>query len=116
MFSLNSSDRFYLYSGFADMRQSFDGLCGIVTNALNGNPQSGCVYVFLNKTKNKIKLLHWESGGFTLYYKRLEVGTFEMPSIKEGQKSVSITWPELVMMISGYSLKHIKRSKKRYEI
>ena len=77
MFALSSSNKFHLYSHPTDMRKSFDGLCGLVTNDLNQNPSNGSVYIFINKVRNKIKLLHWQSGGFVLYYKSLETGTFE---------------------------------------
>jgi len=59
------------------MRKSFDSLSGIIRNELGGNPCSGDVFIFINRLRNKIKLLHWQGIGFTLYYKRLEEGTFE---------------------------------------
>jgi len=62
------------------MRKSFDSLRGLVINDLDQNPDNGTVYIFINKVRNKVKLLHWQSGGFMLYYKRLESGTFELPA------------------------------------
>ena len=56
MFSLGAA-RYYLYREPADMRKSFDGLCGLVTNHLHQNPSNGDVYIFLNKPRNRIKLL-----------------------------------------------------------
>src|SRR5690606_31002029 len=79
MFSLGSSHRFYLYDGNCDMRKSFDGLCGLVASAMERRPTSGEVFVFLNRNRTHIKLLHWESGGFVLYNKRLEQGVFSVP-------------------------------------
>ena len=76
MFSLGSSHRFYLYDGHFDMRKSFDGLFGLVITVMGRQPTSGEVFVFLNRNRTHIKLLHWEHGGFVLYYKRLERGTF----------------------------------------
>src|SRR5690606_22725089 len=76
MFSLGSSHRFYLSEGHCDMRKSFDGLCGLVISVRQRQPTSGEVFVFLNRSRTHIKLLHWEHGGFVLYYKRLEQGTF----------------------------------------
>jgi len=57
------------------MRKSFDGLSGIVQSQLNRNPTSGEVFIFVNRRRNRVKLLKWEQGGFILYYKRLESGT-----------------------------------------
>lgn len=84
------------------MRKSFDGLSGIVSNELNRDPTSGDVFIFLNKRKNLIKLLHWERGGFVLYYKRLEKGTFTPPRLK---KDGSVSWPDLILMNEGISIK-----------
>ncbi|MFO7845399.1 MAG: IS66 family insertion sequence element accessory protein TnpB [Balneolaceae bacterium] len=75
MFSLSSSHRYNLYRGACDMRKSFNGLSGLVRSELGRDPTSGEVFVFLNRRLTLLKLLHWESGGFVLYYKRLEEGT-----------------------------------------
>ncbi|QEM05029.1 IS66 family insertion sequence element accessory protein TnpB [Mucilaginibacter rubeus] len=111
MFSLGSSHRFYLYSGHCDMRKSFDGLCGLVSSGLQRSPTSCEVFVFLNRSRTHIKLLHWESGGFVLYYKRLEQGTFLSP--KDGGNEMS--WSYLVLMVEGI---HVVKSiqKKRYSL
>ena len=93
------------------MRKGFDSLAGLVQVELKSNPQDGSVYVFMNKNRNLIKLLHWDKGGFTLYYKRLERGVFERPS---SVASSQITWAELVMIVEGIELDSIKK-KVRYK-
>ena len=108
MFSLSSTHQFVLYKPPCDMRKSFDGLCGLVYNELNLTAHDGNVYVFINRKRNQMKLLHWEYGGFVLYHKRLEQGTFALPIIDD--KS-TITWSDLVLMIEGIQV--IKSSKKR---
>jgi transposase len=113
MFSLSSSLTYYIYRGQADMRKSFDGLSGLVQNELQRNPLSGEVFIFISRRRNTIKLLHWESGGFVLYYKRLEKGTFEIPRYDIQTGSYQICWTELVMMIEGISIQRIKL-RKRY--
>ena len=55
---------FYLYSQPTDMRKSFDGLSGIVTNNLLGNPTSGDVYIFINRRRDRMKLLVWDGTSF----------------------------------------------------
>jgi transposase len=109
MFSLNSSHQYLLYQGHCDMRKSFDGLCGLVVSALQRNATSGDVFVFLNRSRTHIKLLHWEHGGFVLYYKRLEEGTFRPPS--KGQ----LSWAELVLMIEGIQVQK-SRQLRRYQL
>jgi len=107
MFSLTSSHRYYLYDQPTDMRKSFDGLSGIVQSQLQRNPANGSVYVFINKKRNKIKLLHWESGGFALYYKRLEKGVYEMPRTRD--KNHQLSWSTLMMIVEGISLDYLRR-------
>lgn len=115
MFSLASSLTYYLYRGHTDMRKSFDGLCGLVQNELRRNPMSGEVFIFISRRRNSIKLLHWENGGFVLYYKRLESGTFELPEYDPGTAGYRIRWFDLMMMVEGLSMKNIKH-RKRYSL
>ena len=95
------------------MRKSFEALSGLVRNELGRDPTNGEVFVFLNRSRNCIKLLHWESGGFVLYYKRLEKGTFTPPLLKG--KNTVLRWPELVLMIEGIQVKS-SIQKARYQL
>ena len=110
MFSLSSSQQYLLYRTPTDMRKNFDGLCGIVINHLKKDPRSGQIFIFINKRRDKIKLLVWEHGGFTLYYKRLEQGTFELPVFTEQSRQLS--WSELTMIVMGISLQKTKKRKR----
>jgi hypothetical protein len=109
VFALTSAHRFLLYRGITDFRKGFDGLSGIVRNELDRDPASGEVFVFINRGRNRIKLLQWQDGGFVLYYKRLEKGTIEMPISNNSDSTCKISWPDLVMMIEGIGLKRIDR-------
>lgn len=113
MFTLSSSHKFLLYSQPTDMRKSFDGLSGLVENHLEGNPRSGEVYLFINKRRDRIKLLHWQGSGYTLYYKQLESGTFELPAYDSDYASISLNYAQTVMLIDGISIKNIQR-RRRY--
>jgi len=97
------------------MRKGFDGLCGLVHQELRRRPVTGEVFVFVNRQRDKIKLLHWEQGGFVLYYKRLERGTFEVPKVRTGQKTCQITWSSLMLMIEGIMIEKSKQ-RRRYFI
>ena len=93
------------------MRKSFDGLCGLVISGMQRQPTSGEVFVFLNRSRTHIKLLHWEHGGFVLYYKRLEQGTFGPPALKKGE----LAWSDLVLLVEGIQVvKSVQ--KKRYSL
>lgn len=115
MFSLSSTFRYYFYSSATDMRKGFDGLCGLVYAELGRRPVSGEVYIFVNHQRDKIKLLHWEAGGFVLYYKRLERGTFELPRICSVGKTCQISWSSLMLMVEGISIEKYKQ-RRRYFI
>ncbi len=112
MFALTNQNIFYLYRYSTDMRKSFDSLCGVITNDMQRNPASGEVFIFINKPRNRIKLLHWERGGYLLYYKRLETGTFDLPEIDSNTKDFCIAWHQLVMLIEGISFKNLKTKKR----
>lgn len=112
MFSLTSSLHYYLYSQPTDMRKSFDSLCHLIEAGMLRNPLSGEVFIFINRPRNRMKILHWDFGGFVLYYKRLESGTFELPSGVLNSTSVVINWSELIMMVQGISLQHIHTRKR----
>jgi transposase len=111
MFSLGAS-RYYLYREPTDIRKSFDGLCGLVTERLGQNPMSGDVFIFINKPRNRMKLLRWEPGGFVLFYKRLERGTFELPILPGEVLSQRIGYGELAMIITGISMKYAKKRRR----
>lgn len=111
MFNLTSSQRYFLCNEATDMRKGFDGLSGLVRTHFQADPMNGSVYVFLNKNRNLIKLLHWEHGGFTLYYKRLEKGQFERPSLEQ---SPLISWTTLMMIVEGISLSHVYKKERFY--
>lgn len=96
------------------MRKGFDGLCGIIRNELSCDPLSGDIFIFLNKRRNQIKLLLWEKDGFSTYYKRLESGTYELPTIKNNASTVELRSDELLMILQGIILKSVRR-KKRFD-
>lgn len=112
MFSLGSSHRYYLYQGHCDMRKSMDGLSGLVSNELCRSPTSGEVFVFVNRRRTHMKLLHWEPGGFVLYYKRLENGTFSLP---KNAPVASLSWSDLVLMVQGIRIVKSYQNK-RYQL
>lgn len=108
MFSVTST-RYFLFRAPTDMRKSFDGLCGLITGQLHQNPMSGDLFVFINKQRNRVKLLRWEPGGFVLFYKRLERGTFELPPWEQTALGNSLEYAELAMIVSGISLRNTKK-------
>lgn len=113
MLSLSSHQRYFLYKPATDMRKGFAGLSGLVRQYINHDLMSGDVFIFINRRRDRIKLLMWDNTGFALYYKQLEKGTFELPS-KQGDSAFELDWSELVMLLEGIEIKSIKR-RKRYQ-
>lgn len=113
MFNLNESNRIMMSQHPSDMRIGVNGMCGKVRSA-GLNPTSGDVFIFVGKTRNVMKILHWERGGYVMYYKRLEQGRFH-PRIflRETFGFRSIRWDELVLLIEGISPRVARR--RRYE-
>lgn len=114
MFSLGEAHTYYLCPTAVDMRKGFDTLSGVVTNLMKRDPLTGEVFIFINKSRNTIKLLHWERGGLVLYHKRLERGTIELPKYDKTTSSFSLNWSDLVLMIEGIKTAGLIR-RKRFE-
>ncbi|MDP5231416.1 MAG: IS66 family insertion sequence element accessory protein TnpB [Cellulophaga sp.] len=114
MLTLDTTYEFELCLLPTDMRKSFDSLCGVVTTDLNADPTNGTVYLFANKLRDKIKILHWRTGGFVLYYKRLEKGTFELPLYDKSVKSIQLTYTQLILLFDGITIGNLS-SKNRYK-
>ena len=113
MFGLSAAVRVYLAKEPADMRKSFDGLCGLVRSVLLADPLDGSLFLFVNRRGDRIKMLWWDRDGLALFYKRLESGTFEMLRPDGEAVALELDATELAMLLSGVSLDSVKR-RKRY--
>lgn len=102
---LNGSipNRVYLACGPTDMRKSIDGLAAIVSFTFKLDPFSDSLFVFCNRGANKIKILHWDTNGFWLYYRRLEKGRFQWPDA-DVSGPISISRRQLDWLLSGLTL------------
>lgn len=78
----------YLAHGVTDMRLSIDGLAAKVQETFQLDPCSSDIFLFCNKNRDRVKILHWEHNGFWLYYRRLENGTFRWPDGPEDQTTI----------------------------
>jgi transposase len=100
----------YLACGATDMRKSFNGLTAIVQAQFQISPFSSTIFAFCNKSRDGIKLLEWDTNGFWLYYKRLEVGHFNWPKVGS-TKEMSLTDDELELLLSSTKLDQKLRRK-----
>lgn len=103
---------YHLYRKETDMRKGFNLLCGIVTNELGRQVTQGDAFIFINKPRTHLKLLVYEQGGFSIFYRRLEKGAFEVPPFDLDCKSMQITSHQLYFILQGISLKGVKYRKK----
>jgi transposase len=114
MLSLSSQLRIYVHSGPADMRKSFDGLSGLVRSAFQADPLDGSLFLFLNRRRDRVKILYWDRDGLALWCKRLEQGTFEMIPAADGSAAVQIDATQLAMWLGGVPLASSTQRRKRY--
>ena len=80
------------------------------------NVTDGSLFLFVNRRRDRIKALWWEAGGLTLWYRRLEKGTVELPKPQSDQAHVTIDNVELAMWIAGVSLESAKVRRKRMKV
>ena len=81
-----------------DFRRSIDGLCAIVVGQLGQRPQDG-IYIFYNRTRDRVKVLGWHRNGFVLIYKRLEQGRFH--AANQSQGTVNVDERQLTWLLAG---------------
>jgi transposase len=114
LLSLSDRRHYHLYRKETDMRKGFNLLCGIVINELGRQVMGGDAFIFINKPRTHLKLLVYEQGGFTIFYRRLEKGAFEVPAFNLDAKSMEISCDQLHFILKGIPLKNIKY-RKRYQ-
>lgn len=89
-----------------DARKSIDGLCALVHEHFSKNPQCGSVFIFFNKSKDKVKILWWNANGFVLFYKRLEKHRFVLPT--KITETLEITQAQLHGLLAGLDFSLMK--------
>src|SRR5476651_1007796 len=114
MLSLSLPARVFLCMLPTDMRKSFDSLAGLVEQQLGQDPLAGDLFVFRSRRGDRLKLLYWDSDGLAILYKRLEEGTFAIPTTNAGRAKVGahgivIRPAELAMLLDGIDLNGVKR-------
>lgn len=95
----------FLYNGAADMRKGFNGLSVLVQNAFPGRLLSGSYFLFVNRRRNHIKVLYWDTDGLVVWHKRLERGTFKILKNLSGE----ISRREFSMLLEGIEPKRMNK-------
>lgn len=108
MLTLGGGRSVFLVAGSTDMRKSFDGLGGVVREAIHGDPKSGDLFVFCNRLRNRLKVLCVDESGVWVCAKRLERGTFSWPSDATTDRRVELRAEELALLLGGLDAKELK--------
>lgn len=113
MLSFSSHTRIFVFSGVTDMRKSFNGLSGLVSEHFDIDLLSGHLFLFFNRRRDCVKILAWDRDGLAIWYKRLEAGTFQMPTSDD--ESIEIDHTQLSLLLSGVDLASARR-RKRFQL
>ena len=115
MLNLSAKLQIFAYLPPTDMRKGFAGLSAIIREEFQADPTDGSLFLFINKRRDRMKLLHFVDGGFWLYYRLLEAGTFEtLKSSRADACRLQLDATELSMLLSGVSLAQAGKRRKRY--
>jgi transposase len=113
MIMFPSTVRTFLCTRPTDLRKSFDGLTGLVQECFGQDPLTGHLFLFLNRRRDRIKILYFDRDGLAIWYKRLEAGSYQMPHTV-GQDGVELQPAQLAMLLSGIDLR-TARQRKRFQ-
>ena len=111
MLSLPPTVRVFIARAPVDMRKSFDGLENAVRAVLKEDPMTGHLFVFTNKRRDRMKILMWDRHGWAILYKRLEIGTFNLPDGEHADR-IEVEAADLALMLEGIELAGARRRKR----
>ncbi len=111
MILLPASVRIFLCTRPTDMRQSFDGLSGLVQECFRQDLLTGHLFLFVNRRRDRIKALYFDHDGAVIWYKRLEAGTFQLPSPTTGE-GIELQPAQLALILSGIDLASARQRKR----
>jgi transposase len=115
MLTLPSSVRIYVAAEPVDLRRGFDGLAAAARSVIRADPLSGHLFVFLNRRRNRIKVLAWDRTGYLILYKRLEKGTFKLATApRPRQRHVELDAGDLALLLEGVDLSGARRRPRWY--
>ncbi len=112
MLTLPASVRVYLAMAPADLRKSFDGLSALVQQVFGCDPLDGHLFLFLNRRRDRLKILYWDRDGLALWYKRLEAGTFQLPAGHGDTPGMELDATQWAMLLGGIDVRSAQRCKR----
>lgn len=117
MIALPPQIRVFLYRLPTDMRKSFNGLIALTESALKQDPLSGSLFVFVNRRRDRIKILYWGQAGFCIWYQHLQKGTYQLPSEESlgERETIEVTRSQLSLILDGIDLPSA-RQRMRFQL
>lgn len=117
MIALPPQIRVFLYRRPTDMRKSFNGLVALTEAELKQNPLSGDLFVFVNRRRDRIKILYWGQTGFCIWYQQLQKGTYQLPRQEslDDQDTLEVTRSQLSLILDGIDLSSA-RQRVRFQL
>jgi transposase len=112
MLSLPPSTRIFVSTHPVDMRRSFDGLLALVRDYLGHDPFTGHLFIFRNKTGDRLKALWWDRDGLAIFYKRLEEGRYTFPHTPSSVRQIEMTSADLQLILQGIDPAQAQRDKR----
>ena len=107
MIKLHDEIKIYVSMHAINARKSIDGLCALISECFNDNPQCGSLFIFFNKSRDKVKIIWWDANGFILHYKRLEKRRFVIPKLS-GIDKLEISQTQLHGLLAGLDFSLMK--------
>jgi transposase len=95
-----------------DMRLGFDGLFALVRSRLQADPLSGHLFIFRNRTADRLKVLYWGGHGLCLWCQRLEAGRYHFPDAPADATGLELSAGQFQMILDGIDLSRVKRFKR----
>ena len=108
-----SDVRIFLCTTPTKMHYSFDRLMGLAQEIFDQDPTSGHLFLFVNRNRDRMKILFWDRDGFCIWYKRLERGTFQLLTTPGDEQGIELDYAQLVKLLGGVDLRTGRR-RRRY--
>src|SRR5271167_3245955 len=122
MLMATSSLRVFAHRGPTDMRKSFAGLVGLVELELGQQVESGHLFLFFNRRRDRVKILYFTGDGLVIVYRKLEAGTFETPrgwrdereenNLSSASHGIEMRVSDLALILEGIDLASVRRRKR----
>ena len=104
LLAIRDTVNYYLYRKPVKMSRSFDGLAALIRTELDKDIITGDVFIFLNRNRTMIKVFVYEQKGFSIFYRRLDEGSFQLPAIVGDMISYRMSAEQIMYMLSGMTL------------